>query len=336
VSSGPRKTRILLGFWIAAVTFGAQAACGWDPSRPFERESPVVNRALAELDAEAGAQPAADLLEGYLSTGACAESNIGTPKSLGEKPVAAFDLGIALFRVGEAYGARFGDEEQKKPETLAPGNDGLRASHIECALRIARAVADDPTQAVELRARARYLEGNLLFLDAKYKEAVAAYDKALVLGPGIPEAGIDGKAGVRYGDPVGLDAAWNRAVALRRIEDKKDAGDDSGSDSGGDGGGDGGGDSGKNDGGGDGGGDSGKNDSNDAGKDSGDGKDAGKDAESPPPPPKPQDDGGAPPPPSERSQDERLLDQLENAPTVQREAAKRQKHRGTVRGSEDK
>ena len=85
-----------------------------------------------------------------------------------------------------------------------------------------------------------------------------------------------------------------------------------------------------------GGGDSGKNDSNDAGKDSGDGKDAGKDAESPPPPPKPQDDGGAPPPPSERSQDERLLDQLENAPTVQREAAKRQKHRGTVRGSEDK
>jgi hypothetical protein len=276
-----------------------------------------VNRALAELDAEAGAQTAADLLEGYLSTGACAESNIGTPKSLGEKPVAAFDLGIALFRLGEAYGARFGDEEQKKPETQAPGSDGLRASHIECALRIARAVADDPTQAVELRARARYLEGNLLFMDAKYKEAV-------------------GKAGVRYGDPVGLDAAWNRAVALRRIEDKKDAGDDSGSDSGGDGGGDGGGDSGKNDGGGDGGGDSGKNDSNDAGRDSGNGKDSGKDAEAPPPPPKPQDDGGAPPPPSERSQDERLLDQLENAPTVQREAAKRQKHRGTVRGSEDK
>ncbi len=356
-SRGPRKNAIRIGFWVALFACGAQIACGWDPSKPFERESPVVNKALVELDAEAGAPTAADLLEGYLNTGACAESNIGIPKTLGDKPNGAFDLGIALFRIGESFGARFGDEEAPKTPSAAPpmpsplgsaappSADGLRASHIECALRIVRAVADDPKQAVELRARARYLEGNLLFMDAKYKEAVEAYDKALVLAPGIPEAGIDAQAGTRMGDPVGLDAAWNRAVALRRIEDKKDAGNDSGDDSGqdaspGDGGQDGSPpDSGK-DGGGDGGADGGKDGGgNDGGKDGGGGNDGGQDAgqdAAPPPPPKPQqDDAGAPPPP-ERSQDEKLLDQLENAPTVQREAARRQKRGVKVRGSEDK
>lgn len=338
---------IRLGFWMALVGCAAQlVACGWDPSRPFERESPVVNRALSELDAEAGATKAADLLEGYLSTGACAESNIGVPKTLSEKSNGAFDLGLALFRIGESFGARFGDEEATKPQTPGQGAasaDGLRASHIECALRIVRAVADDPAQPVDLRARARYLEGNLLFLDAKYKEAVTAYEKALVLAPGIPEAGIDAQSGTRMGDPVGLDAAWNRAVALRRIEDKKDAGPDSGQDGGGDGApGDGGGDgsppdSGKDSGGDDGGKDGGKDGGGDAGKDGGDpSKDGGQDAESPPPPPKPQEDAAAPPPQQERSQDEKLLDQLENAPTVQREAARRQKRGVKVRGSEDK
>lgn len=336
----------------------AVTACGWDPSRPFERESPVVNRAIQELDAEAGAETAATLLEGYLSTGACAEGSIGTPKSVTEKSSGAFDLGIALFRLGEALGARFGDEESHgglppppvESKGANPAN-GLRASHIECALKIVRAVAEDPTQPVDLRARARYLEGNLLFLDAKYKEAVTAYDKALVFAPGLPEAGVDAASGVRYGDPVGLDAAWNRAVALRRIEDKKDAGQDSGQDGSSDGGQDGGsdgsndsgndasqdsgGDSGGNDGGKDSGKDGSSND-HDAGKDSG-GPDGGQDAEAPPPPPKNKNDAGAPPPPPERSQDERLLDQLENAPTVQGEAARRQKRGlGKVRGSEDK
>ncbi|MBK6461620.1 MAG: tetratricopeptide repeat protein [Myxococcales bacterium] len=333
------------GFLVAAVACGALAACGWDPQRPFERESPVVNRALAELDAgEAGVATAAELLQGYLSTGACSESAIGTPKSLHEKPNGALDLGIALFRLGESFGARFGDEEAKAGRAAAPtmpgapSADGLRASHIECALRIVRAVAEDPTQPVELRARARYLEGNLLFLDAKYKEAVAAYDKALVLAPGMPEGGVDAQGGPRHGDPLGLDAAWNRAVALQRIEDKKDAGQDAGQDGGQDGGlggQDGGGDSGSQDSGGQDSSKDGSNGDRDSGKDSG--KDSG--GEDAAPPPQKNEDAAAPPPPppSERSQDERLLDQLENAPTVQREAARRQKRGGVkVRGSEDK
>ena len=335
----PDRARTTRGL-LVALSLGSLAvvACGWDPRRPFERDSPTVNRALAELDG-GDAGNAADILEGYLSTGACAEGNIGTPPGVRARSSAAFDLGLALFRIGEALGARFGEEESgKKPGAppSPPASDGLRAAHVECALRIVRAVAEDLTQPVELRARARYLEGNLLFLDAKYKEAVAAYEKALALAPGMPEGGVDAQGGPRLGDPVGQDAAWNRAIALRRIEDQKDAGQDSGQDGGDggqDGGQDGGGDSGTKDSGGQDGGGDGSSDGKDGGKDSG-GQDGGQDSGAPPPD---KDDGGAPPPPpSQRSQDERILDQLENAPTVQREAAKRQRRTQKVRSSEDK
>ena len=54
------------------------------------------------------------------------------------------------------------------------------------------------------------------FLRAKYEEAVKEYDLALTLVPGLFE-----EAG---GDGIGRDAAWNRAIALRRIEEQKDAG----------------------------------------------------------------------------------------------------------------
>jgi tetratricopeptide (TPR) repeat protein len=177
---------------------------------------------------------------------------------------------------------------------------------------------------IPLRARAHYLEGNLHFLLGEYEEAVKAYDAALTLAPGEEDAG----------DPVGRDAAWNRAIALQRIEDKKkdsgapDSGNpDGGGDGGGDGAADGGGDSG--------GGDSGSNndkDHNDAGKDSGGPPDAG-----PPPPPQNEPDAGAPPPPPQSaSADDRILDQLERAPTVQQEAARKAAAQNHSRGMVDK
>ena len=72
-----------------------------------------------------------------------------------------------------------------------------------------------------------------------------------------------------------------------------------------------------------GGGDSGKDSGGPKDPDSGDGAspDSGQDAA--PPPPKDTPDA-APPPPSKANQDERMLDQLENAPTVQQEAARKQ------------
>ena len=54
------------------------AACGWDPSHPFDREAPPVKQALGALDA-GDAQSASALLEEYLSTGGCAEGKIGQP-----------------------------------------------------------------------------------------------------------------------------------------------------------------------------------------------------------------------------------------------------------------
>lgn len=339
-----------LGFRVALASVAASAlvaACGWDPSRPFEREAPQVKEAIAHYDG-GDAATAADLLEDYLLTGACAEGNIGTPNRLVERPNGTFDLGLALFAIGESYGQRFGDEENDAG-FFDTNMKGLRAGTVECALRVLKRIAEDASQPASLRARARYLEGNLLFLTAAYQEAVDAYDKALALAPGMGDAGPigvpDGSRATFTPDPVGRDAAWNRAIALRRIEDKKDAGNDGGGDGGGDGSGtDGGGDSGQsgdsgNDSGEDGGGGSGE----DAGRDSGnDDEDAGKDGgESPPPKPEPNEEppdaGGAPPPPSRQSQDERILDQLENAPTVQQEAARKQAgRRRSVRGMTDK
>jgi len=284
----PSRLPVFLSIAVLTLTL----SCKWDPKKPFERESPVVNEAITLLDA-GQAKPAATTLEEYLSTGACAEGNIGAPESLRRLPNGAFDLGLALFKIGESFGRRFGEEEMD-----GGADDPNRRAQIECALRVVRAIAEDVEQPLELRARARYLEGNLLFLGAQYEEAVAAYDKALVLAPGMIDAG----------DVVGRDAAWNRAIALRRIDDRKDAGQDSGND-GGDGG-----DAG-NDGG---------NDGGDGGPDGGDGGDGGGDGGPP--------DGGeppdaAPPPPDaapRSDQDERTLDQLEGAPTLQQEVLKRQ------------
>ncbi|MBX3227591.1 MAG: tetratricopeptide repeat protein [Labilithrix sp.] len=332
--------------FFVAVACAVVAACGWDPSRPFDRESPQVNEALRVYDAgEAGS--AAELLQDYLATGGCQEGNIGTPPRVRDKSNGSFDLGLALFKIAEAYGHRFGDEENDAG-FLDPDLPKMRGSQVDCALRVVRAIAEDATQPAALRARARYLEGNLLFLTAAYKEAVTAYEKALELIPAMGDAGPIGAAAdaqVTWDvDPIGRDAAWNRAVALRRIEDKKDASPpDSGP-------GDGGGENQNEDGGNDkqdqDGGDGKDDDKNkDGGKDDKDdqNKDAGKDAggddkkddpnkddpkDAGPPPP--------PPPPSRQSQDERILDQLENAPTVQQEAAKKQGRARKVKGTADK
>lgn len=344
-SSAARRFRRLS---VASMALAALvAACGWDPARPFDREAPQVNEALAYYDAgEAGA--AATLLQDYLTTGACAEGNIGTPLRVRERPNGAFDLGLALFKLAETYGHRFGDEENDAG-LLDPNLKGMRAGQVECALRVVRAISEDPAQPVALRARARYLEGNLLFLTAAYKEAVTAYDHALALVPAMGDAGPIGAntdAGkVTYAvDPIGRDAAYNRAIALRRIEDQKDAGADAAPPDGGDG--DGGNDDGQSppdggdpqpDGGGDGDHDAGADaGSDDPEKDAGEGADGGDEPNKPPPKQDPKDEPEQPPPPSRQSQDERILDQLENAPTVQQEAAKKQGKARRVRGMADK
>jgi len=314
-------SRVLAPLLLACACAAVVEACGWDPSHPFDREAPSVSQAVAELDG-GDAASAATKLEDYLSTGACKDGNIGTPDLLGKRPDGTFDLGLSLFRIGEQYGRRFGEEE------IEAGVDDqmrqLRHAQVECSRRIVEAIADDLSVPLDLRARARYLSGNLAFLDGDYEDAVRAYDRALVLAPGM----VDG------GDPLGRDAAWNRAIALRRIEDKKDAGQpDAGQDA-----------------------SQSPDASQDAsqqpeagrdgssGQDSGGapegGNDGGQDAAQPPPqqpdasPPQ-QPDAGPPPPQPATNEDDRMLDQLENAPTLQQEEAKRAGKK-RVRGMADK
>jgi tetratricopeptide (TPR) repeat protein len=298
------------------------SSCGWNPSRPFDRESPAVKEAIVDLDA-GDAASAASRLEDYLSTGACKDGSIGTPELLKRRADGSFDLGLSLFRIGEQYGRRFGEEDTDKG--VDEGTRARRHAQIECALRIVETIADDDGAPGELRARAHYLEGNLAFLDGRYEQAVRAYDFSLVLSPGEVDAG----------DPIGRDAAYNRAIALRRIEDQKDAGSDASHDASPEGGGDA---AAQKDAGGDRSKDGGQ-DGADAGHDGGS-PNGGKDAESPPPPQPPDagdrsEEASAPPPPPSTEEDQRMLDQLENAPTLQQEEAKRFGKK-RVRGMADK
>jgi tetratricopeptide (TPR) repeat protein len=322
-----RRLRLRLDDMRKAVLFLFLGACGWDPSHPFDRDAPPVKQAIGALDA-GDAAAATALLEEYLSTGACAEGKIGKPDSLKTRPNGTFDLGLSLFKLGEAFGRRFGEEEIDAGVTDEQHQQ--RSAQIDCAIRIVQAIADDDAQPIDLKARARYLEGNLHFLNGEYEQAVKAYDKALTLAPGMVDAG----------DEVGRDAAWNRAIALKRIDDKKN-------DGGNDGGNEGGGDSGQTDGGNDAsnnndGGDSGGgNDGGDAGDGGGSGgNDSGPDAnggnDSGPPPPQTQNEEDAAAPPPKQTQDDRVLDKLEGAPTFQQEVAKKAAQQRKVRGVLDK
>ena len=275
-----------------------------------------------------------DLLERYLSTGKCTGGNIGTPDSIQNRNNAAFDLGLALFQVAEKFGGRFGDPSAPVNAQANPGLQqqlAQRSEQIDCALRVVLVLTDLPSASTEFRARAYYLAGNLYFLREEYKKAVKSYDQALRLIPGI--------AGDK-GDGIGRDAAWNRALALERSErEPPDAGQDGGNPNPGDGGA---GDAGNNSKQPDGGskpdaGDSNKNQNKpDAGKnepDAGNNKQSEGDAGAPPPPkkdaPQPSRDG--------QNQDDRILDELEQTPSLSEHAAKEQAHhrRGAVR-MEDK
>jgi Ca-activated chloride channel family protein len=170
--------------------------------RVFTRNAPDVERAVAALNGN-DAGVAERLLTGYLGTGECQEGRIGSPPLVAERPEASFDLGLALFRIAERFGARFGEETgPTKDQALL----GKRSEEVSCASTILDQVIARHDVPLDLRAHAHYLSGNLEFLRHNYKAAVAAYDKALELVPG-DEA--------ETADRIGRDAAHNRALALR-------------------------------------------------------------------------------------------------------------------------
>ncbi len=319
---------MLLPLGLAALT---SCEGGWKD--PFIRRAPDVQKALAAADAgDAGA--AVDLLQRYLSTGKCEGGNIGTPDSVRTRHNAAFDLGLALFQVAEKFGSRFGESSATPNAQPDPAMQQLlaqRSEQVECALRVVLALNDLPEASIEFRARANYLAGNLYFLREEYKNAVKSYDLALRLIPGIPGD---------KGDAIGRDAAWNRALALERAErEPPDAGQDGGQQNPGDGGTN---------------GDAGNEKKPDAGNDHPDGgesKQPDKPEEKPqqpdagdgkgnqpaagiPPAPPPQDAQASREP---QNQDDRILDELEQTPSLHEHMAKEnaQRRRGGMR-MEDK
>ncbi|MEJ7732428.1 MAG: BatD family protein [Polyangiaceae bacterium] len=195
------------GALVGAASWLVGGCSGWDPTSPFERNSPEVELAVIALDA-GDHRTAEEILERYLGTGECGDGGIGVPDTVKRKADGSFDLALTLFGLAESFGEPFGDEEEP-PEGKSPDRDALlRAMEARCARLIIDAIAHDEAQPIELRARAFYLAGNLEFLQGRYLEAVKLYDETLRLVPGLLlEAG---------GDDVGRDAAWNRAIALRR------------------------------------------------------------------------------------------------------------------------
>lgn len=326
---------MLLGAAIPFVFVGV-TSCQNGFKDPFIRHAPDVENAISALDA-GNLDAGVGLLEQYLSTGKCTGGNIGTPDSILNRNNAAFDLGLALFKVAEKFGGRFGDPSSPVSAQQGPALQqqlAQRGEQIDCALRVAMALTDLPAASTEFKARAHYLAGNLYFLREEYKKAVASYDQALRLIPGLEGDKVDA---------IGRDAAWNRALALERAErPPPDAGQDGGSQNPSDGGtqpp------------------DAGKNppqpdagsqppDAGNNGKD----KDKDKNKNQPdagsPPPPKNGDAGAPPPQPKDapqpsrdgQNQDDRILDELEQTPSLDEHLAKENAHRrrGIVR-MEDK
>jgi hypothetical protein len=298
----------------------------------FTRHSPKVDEALEVLDAgDAGAS--SQILQTYLSTGKCEQGNIGTPESLNKLFYATFDLGLALFRVAEDFGQRFGEPRAQTNGQPDPAEDqkmAQRSEQVDCALRVVTTITNLENVPLDLLARAHYLIGNLRFLREEYKDAVTAYDEVLRLVPGVANDA---------GDGIGRDAAWNRAIALMREKNKPppDAGQDGGDQ-----------DSGNPDGG-----------SSPDGGDKNQPPDGGNKNQPPdggnqnqPPDGGPKEEpkdagnsgqpngGGTPPPPQpepQKPQDsaERVLDMLDETPTLQEHEAKNRAF-GLPRGMEDK
>lgn len=324
---------------LTTLVAGSLAALACDGRHLADHDAPEVVKAVALYDAgEAGA--AEPVLADYLETGLCHEGSLAISERVVKRADGSFDLGLVLFALAEAAGPPFGDEPREGPTPgkvpsagADPAATNLRKGRVECGLRLLRRVAAERPLPLELRAEARYLEGNLAFLNGDYRAAVRAYDDALALEPARTDAGR----------AVARDAAHNRAVALRRLEDPSDSGPPDGSSpdatppdasppDGGDGGDAGGGDGGDGGGGGDAGGDGGG--SSGSGRDaSDDPPDAGGEGGTPPPEPEGAD-GGAPPP--RGSDDERVLDMFEHAPTVQQEDAKKRALKRRTRSSQDK
>ena len=133
-------------------------------------------------------------------------------------PNASFDLGLALFRIAERFGRRFGEEEPRRrrpPRRRRARRNGV-GEDVDCALRV-RAPSSRTTTRCDSRACEHYLAGNLEFLRHQIRGRRQRVRRRVALDRG-PK---------RRGGRLGRGAAYNRAIASlasKRKRRKADAG----------------------------------------------------------------------------------------------------------------
>lgn len=231
-----RADRVLFALLPLLSSVGV-AACSWDFGKLFERDDPQVEEARAALDGgpDADLQGARLALEEVLRFRCEADGGVDL---VVDRPFASLDLGLVIFRISELVGRRFGEEEPADGAT-SEGDELVmaeRAKQLECAHLLLQKLALDPKTPRALALRAKYLLGNLAFLARRYQDAIARYDEVLVAHP-ARGADPPGDAGPpQDDDAVARFAAWNRAIALERLEQDKDGGPPDGGDDTSDGG----------------------------------------------------------------------------------------------------
>ena len=264
----------------------------------FERESPAVNEAIDALKTTNG-QEASQLLIEYLKTGPCEEGVIGAGERARQLGDASFDLALAFAALsgpklpapsplGSAPPQPLtnGPTSNNGPAPNAPSPESLAT--IDCALRMLAPLGGNKELATALRARSYYLAGNLDLLREEFAAAVSSYDLALLLAPGAPEG---------QGDPIGISIAYNRSLALRLLREKEEKEEDDKSE-----------DDKSED-------DKSEDDKSEDDKSEDDKSEEGKEPQAPPPEKQSPNE----------ARDQRMLDLLEQAPTLQQHEAQKRK-----------
>lgn len=205
------------------------SACSYDFGKLFLRDDPQVEEARGILEAstmglEADLPAARSDLEQVLEFHCEAD---GGRDLVIDRPGASLDLGLVMFRTSELIGRRFGDEDV---DAGTPEADeqlmAARVKELESAQAFLMKIESDPATDPKIALKARYLLGNFAFLSRRYTDAIARYDAVLMAHPA---RGTDpAEAGAPDDDDaIARAAAWNRAIALKRLEDQKpDAGSD--------------------------------------------------------------------------------------------------------------
>ena len=170
----------------------AGGCSGWDPTSPFERNSPEVEQAVNALDA--GEHRAAEeILERYLGTGECSDGGISVPDTVKRKADGSFDLGLTLFGLAESFGEPFGDEEEP-PQGQSPDPTHPAASSARRTL----VIDATPRDAQPLSAGARLLPAATWSSAGPLPGAVKLYERRCAWFPPVARAVVD---------DVGADAA---------------------------------------------------------------------------------------------------------------------------------